>query len=72
MTIDRLHTMLQMISDATGGSASNNQPTAGNGHSDMFNYALSISELRQLLLDLIDREIIECVNGEYYLANTTQ
>lgn len=85
MTGERLHNMLKMLSDATGGSSSSNAVSVTGGGSaagggkgqgstaageGVFNYDMTLSQLRTHLSGLIEREIIEYVDGSYQLLTS--
>lgn len=66
MTGDRLHNMLKMLSEATGGSTNKNSILLNNSE-NVFNYNMNITQLKNYLNTLIDKEIIEYVDGSYQL-----
>lgn len=63
MTVDRIHEMLKILSIATGGSANG----SNSNNQDIFNYDLNPTQLRNFLNTLIDKNLIEYIDGSYQL-----
>jgi hypothetical protein len=72
MTAERLHNMLKMLADATGGGSGPGSTSAtggvGGAAGDVFNYDMTLTQLRGHLASLMDREVIEYIDGSYQLV----
>jgi len=68
MTGERLHGMLKMLADATGGGSSAGSAAGGSAGDGVFCYDMTLPQLRAHLGLLIDKELIEYIDGSYQLV----